>query len=45
MSESHNSHEVGLWFANDEGLYNLARSAIRRCRNKDKAARQILLHA
>lgn len=33
---------VALWIANDEGLYNTARSAIRRSRTKDKAAQSIV---
>lgn len=32
---------VALWFGNDEGLYNMARAAIRRCRTKDDAARRV----
>ena len=33
---------VALWIANDEGLYREARSAIRRSRTKDDAARRLL---
>ena len=33
---------VSLWIGNDEGLYNLARSHIRRARTKDAAARALL---
>jgi hypothetical protein len=33
---------VSLWIGNDEGLYNLARSCIRRARTRDEAARVML---
>jgi len=33
---------VSLWIGNDEGLYNIARSAIRRNRTRDEAAREIM---
>lgn len=45
---SYNGHKswaywnVALWIGNDEGLYNLARWWIRRCRTKDEAARNIV---
>ena len=33
---------LALWFGNDEGLYNLAREAIRRAKTRDEAARAIV---
>lgn len=33
---------VSLWIGNDEGLYNLAREAIRRTRNRQRAAEYML---
>ncbi len=32
---------LALWFGNNEGLYNFARSAIRRSKNRDEAAKRI----
>ena len=48
MAKSYNGHpshalwNVALWFGNDEGLYELARWAIRRTKTKDAAARQLM---
>lgn len=33
------AHNVGLWIANDEGLYRLALNCIKHARNRDLAAR------
>lgn len=33
---------VSLWISNDEGLYNMARDYIRRCKTKDAAARALV---
>ena len=33
---------VSLWINNDEGLYNMAREAVRRNKTKDRAAREIV---
>ena len=47
MAKTYNGHpshalwNVALWFANDEGLYNMARGEIRRARTKDIAAQRI----
>ncbi len=38
---SHSLWNVALWFGNDEGLYSLAKDAMRR-RTKDQAARYIM---
>lgn len=47
MSKRYNGHpsyrlwNLAVWFGNDEGLYNLAKDAIRHCRTKDEAAKYI----
>jgi len=38
---SYNLWNVALWFGNDEGLYNMARQAIRHYGSRDKAAEAI----
>jgi hypothetical protein len=48
MAKPYNGHKnwnhwnVSLWINNDEGLYQLARDAVRRHRTKDAAARHLL---
>ena len=39
---SHNAWNVSLWVNNDEGLYTLAKAAIRRTRSRTAAARYML---
>jgi len=40
--KNYNYWNVALWLANDEGLYNMARDYVRRCKSKDEAARAIV---
>lgn len=46
---SYNGHKswaywnVALWLANDERLYNLARDWIKRIKNRDEAARNVVV--
>lgn len=40
--KNRNHWNVALWIGNDEGLYNLAREAIRRSKTKNNAAHYML---
>lgn len=40
--KSYNYWNVALWIGNDEGLYRMALGHIRRARNRDEAARNIV---
>lgn len=45
MYNGHKNHahwNVSLWLNNDEGLYSMMRSVIRRSRTRDEAARKLV---